>query len=1465
MDIKSILFKTTIVWLSLCLAGISVQGQSNLYQQNFAGQNGKGIDGNGTDTSGINWQISVSNGSFSATSDYFMVKSETFEAQDTDGKVTWISDTINISGYSNLQFNWDAKASGDFEANADIFQVSAYVDGIQYTLKQTTVDESISGDPMFFGNTRLNSNLKAFSEAIGQTGSECYIKVLVDVNAGGELCGWDSLSLTGTSSTSPEPANQPTQFQASASAYNQVNLSWTDASAGNQQPDGYLIKASNTSNISQPTDGNDPSTDSDLSNGSAVVKVDYSNASQYSFTGLQSNSVYHFQIWSYTNSGGNIDFLTNPAGPNDTAATPLTKVIVKQDFDQNKEWAYTSSVNFFSHTNTNVYPNADGWTADGFYGLIQEGDATNMTQYTKLSDTLLGVSDLDDEGDFGTSGDAIFTFDYIDLSAFSEVAISFAYDVECFDNADKVAYKIYKNNNSLVKNQRIAGGSQPGTTEGMIRDTVSNNLDSVRLELVLKQNGASDYAAFDQFKVKNTATLKDEPTNHPSGFSATNTNQTSARLNWCDVSSDPTPDGYVILGKSGNQTFKTVTDNIPVSTDTNWSDKDAANTVQQGIQQYVFSGLTTGQNYAFTIYPYTNNGSEIDYKTDNAPTTQVGVQNFIAKQSFEGSGSWQYQTSPTTCNNGPNSYWQVRQQADSIQPVSGNKLFGFKDLTGGPCGKSGLNNTLIFDTIGYATLTPYENVRLSFQYQVFQYDKDDQIQYELIYNGQSNGKHLLFEGASDSSTQSCNRNWVNHTVDIPDSVYNIGLKLHVQQTGTSDFAAVDYFRLTGDTLGSETKKWAGNGNNDNWGNTTNWEPNGIPQKRDSVILDHTYVSKAYEVKVDGSQSYQVGLLNIDPQTGDSITLRIPQSNSQDQALVINQPSAPLTINDKAKLVNASASKGGSVLNLADSLVIKNGGTYRHQTTSDHADLIEHLSQKSGTEKGNFVFDVPNANYPVKLADAHLGNLTMSANNNQTVKYEITGSQDAHIRKHLTMGSQAQLGLTAYNAQLQIGGSFKLDSASRLIVADSLPGYFQVKGAKSINKSAYFTLKDSGYKTGFGSWGIKEAAILTRDGSNAIQLSNDLQVTKALSLSNGTIQIGAHNLTLAKGASINGGAKDSYVKIDSSRNGKFRRRAESNGFVPFPVGFESYAPVELKCASCTNETFTVRVQNNLYQDPEQATNLQTTNAVTQTWSVVPNQSVNDVKLRFSWERTQESNFDITNAFIIDHEKGVSSQWGIDSTGVNGNALRSATTSTRDLSPDQYYFGVVDAGFPFPFDLNDFRVKKNGEQSALLEWETGSEKNARLFRIQHHTDQDRNWTVIGTKQAQGTTTQATSYNFLHDSAGYGKHYYRLKQVDLDGSVAFSPTQTITFEQDPLSVEPRYQLADNQLLLTIQSTLNKNFRLRLFSTSGKQVVNRNIDVRNGLNEIRLKDWQSLKPGVYLLSLEQGDKRYTKKLIKF
>jgi uncharacterized Ntn-hydrolase superfamily protein len=87
---------------------------------------------------------------------------------------------------------------------------------------------------------------------------------------------------------------------------------------------------------------------------------------------------------------------------------------------------------------------------------------------------------------------------------------------------------------------------------------------------------------------------------------------------------------------------------------------------------------------------------------------------------------------------------------------------------------------------------------------------------------------------------------------------------------------------------------------------------------------------------------------------------------------------------------------------------------------------------------------------------------------------------------------------------------------------------------------------------------------------------------------------------------------------------------------------------------------------------------------------------------------------------------------------------------------------------PVELISFTASVNSED-VFLRWSTASELNNLGFEIQRSYDSEDFFT-IGFVNGNGTTTELKNYSFT-DKPGRNNIYYRLKQVDFDGSFEYS----------------------------------------------------------------------------------------------
>ena len=115
---------------------------------------------------------------------------------------------------------------------------------------------------------------------------------------------------------------------------------------------------------------------------------------------------------------------------------------------------------------------------------------------------------------------------------------------------------------------------------------------------------------------------KPEPSNHVTGFTATTgiPPYSTMQLTWIDATGTVIPDGYLIRGSNtGYGNIAAPTDGIVVP------DGGLDKSTGTGNQTCTISGLSSNAPYYFKIFPYTNAGAWIDYKTDGVIPSATGT------------------------------------------------------------------------------------------------------------------------------------------------------------------------------------------------------------------------------------------------------------------------------------------------------------------------------------------------------------------------------------------------------------------------------------------------------------------------------------------------------------------------------------------------------------------------------------------------------------------------------------------------------------------------------------------------------------------------------------------------------------------------------------------------------------------------------------------------------------------------
>jgi hypothetical protein len=108
----------------------------------------------------------------------------------------------------------------------------------------------------------------------------------------------------------------------------------------------------------------------------------------------------------------------------------------------------------------------------------------------------------------------------------------------------------------------------------------------------------------------------------------------------------------------------------------------------------------------------------------------------------------------------------------------------------------------------------------------------------------------------------------------------------------------------------------------------------------------------------------------------------------------------------------------------------------------------------------------------------------------------------------------------------------------------------------------------------------------------------------------------------------------------------------------------------------------------------------------------------------------------------------------------------------------------------------------DNRVLLKWQTASELNNDYMSIEHSMDA-RNFREIGTLKGQGNSQIAHNYELWHYYPEHGINYYRLRQVDFDGTVTYHGTVAVRYQGSKASLLAFPTIAQSQLTVNLSGT--------------------------------------------------------------
>lgn len=220
--------------------------------------------------------------------------------------------------------------------------------------------------------------------------------------------------------------------------------------------------------------------------------------------------------------------------------------------------------------------------------------------------------------------------------------------------------------------------------------------------------------------------------------------------------------------------------------------------------------------------------------------------------------------------------------------------------------------------------------------------------------------------------------------------------------------------------------------------------------------------------------------------------------------------------------------------------------------------------------------------------------------------------------------------------------------------------------------------------------------------------------------------------------------------------------------------------------------------------------------------------------------------------------------------NSGFTGSSTTFTYQLTDNGYdptasntatvtiNFSV---GIVLPVKLINLQGNLNNNRISLR-WNIAENKIAQRFEIEKSYN-GKDFSLAGTVMATGRNG-AESYSFFDDMSSNTKVMYRLKIVDNNNTAEYS--RILEFQQVNIDkIKIIYNPATDKLTIRYTSEYSQHISIKIYDMIGRVHMNLRMNADPGVNLMNLPLATSIKKGIYVVHVNDGNQRHISKNTKF
>lgn len=373
--------------------------------------------------------------------------------------------------------------------------------------------------------------------------------------------------------------------------------------------------------------------------------------------------------------------------------------------------------------------------------------------------------------------------------------------------------------------------------------------------------------------------------------------------------------------------------------------------------------------------------------------------------------------------------------------------------------------------------------------------------------------------------------------------------------------------------------------------------------------------------------------------------------------------------------------------------------------------------------------------------------------------------------------------------------------------------------------------------------------------NVLLVTNDLVVNQQLRLIKGMVRtLPTITIQLPGGATLSGEALGRYVQ----GNLRITRPAVS-GLTDFGHGATLDGTGQNLGEVSILRTAGLRTAGISYGTDASSTS----KSIDRIWTIAaPQPPARPVPLTLNWPADDDNQLSGFGAARVWQQNDAGVPWQPVGPSANAGARSISTTTTT-----WGRFTVSTPTSPLPVELVSFTVEREGS-GALLRWTTASERNSAYFALERSLD-GHSFVEFGRRDGKGNSSQRVDYQ-LSDAnlARYATEviYYRLRQVDRDGTATYLPVQRLTVGK---TLELTAQAWPNPfdatgLHVQVQVAEASPVSLVISDALGRPLLTQTAQVPQGTSSLEMPQAGGLLEGVYWLRVTHGQQQRILKVVR-